>query len=56
MIPICHNSGLYWRNKSFIKKPGVIKVRIGKPIYGDNPKNVTKDVKNWIQSNFEDIN
>lgn len=56
MIPICHNSGLYWRNKSFIIKPGVIKIRIGKPIYGDNPKNVTKDVKNWIQSNFEDIN
>ena len=56
VIPICHNSGLYWRNKSFIKKPGVIKIRIGKPIYGDNPKNVTKDVKNWIQSNFEDIN
>ena len=45
VIPICHNSGLYWRNKSFIKKPGVIKIRIGKPIYGDNPKNVTKDVK-----------
>ena len=53
VIPICHNSGLYWRNKSFIKKPGVIKVRIGKPIYGDSPKNVTKNVKNWIQSNFD---
>ena len=55
VIPICHNSGLYWRNKSFIKKPGVIKVSIGKPIYGDSPKNVTKNVKNWIQSNFDEM-
>ena len=55
VIPICHNSGLYWRNKSFIKKAVVIKVRIGKPVYGDNPKIVTKNVKNWIESNFEDI-
>jgi len=55
VIPICHNSGLYWKNKKFNKVPGIIKVRIGPPIYGENPKSIAKDVKNWIQSNFEEI-
>jgi len=55
VIPICHNSGLYWKNKKFNKVPGIIKVRIGPPIYGENPKSITKEVKNWIQSSFEEI-
>ena len=37
------------------KEPGIIKVRIGPAIWGDNPKSVTKDVKDWIQSSFDKI-
>ena len=55
VIPICHNSGLFWKNKRFNKEPGIIKVRIGPAIYGENPKNITKSVKNWIESNFIEI-
>tara|TARA_Y100000022_G_scaffold97995_1_gene84511 strand:- start:1263 stop:1817 length:555 start_codon:yes stop_codon:yes gene_type:complete len=55
VIPICHNSGLFWKNKKFNKEPGIIKVRIGPAIWGDNPKSVTKDVKDWIQSSFDKI-
>ena len=56
IIPICHNSGLYWRNRSFNKERGCVQVRIGKPITGKNPKNLTNDVYNWINSNFKEIN
>ena len=42
-------------NKKFNKEPGIIEVRIGPAICGDNPKSITKDVKNWIQSNFDEI-
>ena len=55
IIPICHNSGLFWKNRQFNKEPGLIKVRIGEPIYGDDPKKVTKDLKDWMKLNFEDI-
>ena len=55
VIPICHNSGLFWKNKRFNKEPGIIKVRIGPPIWGDNPKSVTKDVKDWTQLSFNKI-
>ena len=55
VIPICHNSGLFWKNKKFNKEPGIIKVRIGPAIYGENPKSITKSVKNWIESNFIEI-
>ena len=55
VIPICHNSGLFWKNKRFNKEPGIIKVRIGPAIYGENPKSITKGVKDWIESNFKEI-
>ena len=56
IIPICHNSGLYWRNRMFNKERGCVQVRIGKPITGKNPKKLTNDVYNWINSNFKEIN
>ena len=46
---------LFWKNKKFNKEPGIIEVRIGPAICGDNPKSITKEVKNWIQSNFDAI-
>ncbi len=38
IIPICHNSGKYWTNKSFKKNSGDINVIIGKPIFGNDAK------------------
>ena len=29
VLPICHNSGKYWKNKKFIKSPGKVVLRIG---------------------------
>ena len=55
IIPICHNSGLYWKNRKFIKSKGLVKLRIGKPMYGTNAKDLTNDVYNWIKKNFEEI-
>ena len=56
IIPICHNSGLYWKNRKFIKSKGLVKLRIGAPMYGSNPKKLTNDVYNWIKKNFDEIN
>ena len=55
IIPICHNSGLYWKNRKFIKDKGNVKVIIGQPISGHDAKEVTNKVYNWINLQFKDI-
>ena len=55
IIPVCHNSGLYWKNKHFIKHPGQVIVRIGNEMYGEDPKELTNRAFNWINNNFNEI-
>ena len=55
IITICHNSGLFWRNKRFIKHKGEVEVYIGEPIYGNDPKTVTEAAYDWIKLKFNEI-
>lgn len=58
IIPICHNAGEYWgQEKTFIKKPGVIKVVIGEPIdcNSANTKEITAQVETWIEDTLTKI-
>ena len=48
LIPIYHDSGLYWKNKKFIKFPGTVKVIIGTPIQGKNSSEMTKNLVDWM--------
>ena len=48
LIPIYHDSGLYWKNKKFIKIPGTVKVIIGAPIEGKNSYEMTKNLVDWM--------
>lgn len=57
VVPIAHNSGECWPKNSFIKRPGLITVSIGKPI---SPEHHTADtlmqeVENWIESEMRVI-
>lgn len=56
VLPICHNSGKYWKNKKFIKSPGRVVLRIGEPILGRDPKVISNDAYNWVKNNYEEIN
>lgn len=56
IVPICHNSGLFWKNRRFNKQSGEVQVRIGAPLYGNNAKDLTNEVYNWIELNFVEIN
>ena len=55
IIPVCHNSGLYWKNKKFIKDSGIVQIIIGKPIYANSPKEATNKAYKWIKSKFNEI-
>ena len=49
IIPVYHNAGKFWPKGSFIKKPGVITIVIGKPISSSflTSSELTKEVRNW---------
>jgi 1-acyl-sn-glycerol-3-phosphate acyltransferase len=51
VVPVAHNAGEFWAKNSFVKKPGVITVSIGKPIEtaGLKPDALNHLVENWIE-------
>ena len=55
VIPICHNSGVHWKNRSLRKQPGKISVVIGPPITGSDPKEITNQAHAWIKKTYERI-
>ncbi len=57
VVPIAMNSGECWPKNSFIKKPGMITVSIGKPISpeGLNATELMQQVENWIESEMRVI-
>ena len=50
VVPIAHNAGQFWRRRGFIKYPGVIQVKIGKPILtaGRKPADINAEAEAWI--------
>ncbi len=57
VVPVAVNSGECWPKTSFIKKPGLITVSIGKPISPDgmDPAELLQKVENWIESEMRVI-
>ena len=57
VIPVAHNSGEYWPRRGFIKKPGTIEVRIGKPIEATNrtAQEILQEAENWIEGQMKQI-
>ena len=56
VVPICHNSGMYWKNHSLKKVAGKISVVIGPPINGADAKEITKKAQLWISQTYKKIN
>lgn len=57
ITPIAHNAGEYWPRRSFIKQPGVIKIRIGAPIETKNKpaQKILAEAEQWIESEMARI-
>ena len=49
IIPVYHNAGKIWPKGSFIKKPGVITIVIGKAISSSSmtSSGITEEIRNW---------
>lgn len=57
IVPIALNSGECWGRNSFIKKPGMITVSVGKPISpdGKDAAVLMQQVEDWIESEMRVI-
>ncbi len=58
VLPVAHNAGEYWAKNTFIKKPGVIKMHIGKPIQTEGLKAdaLNQQVEGWIEAEMLTLN
>jgi 1-acyl-sn-glycerol-3-phosphate acyltransferase len=57
ILPVAHNAGDFWPRRSFLKRPGVIKVVIGKPIGTADlsHEEITARGREWIADTIERI-
>ena len=52
VVPIAVTSARCWPRKSFVLRPGVIDVSVGKPIAstGREPDELMREVETWIEA------
>ncbi|HEY3645417.1 MAG TPA: lysophospholipid acyltransferase family protein [Gammaproteobacteria bacterium] len=57
IVPIAHNAGDFWRRNAFLKYPGTIQVRVGKPMYaqGIKPEDLNREAQAWIETRMREI-
>lgn len=56
VLPVVHNAGEFWRPHDWLKYPGKITVRIGKPIATDTQtKAVLAECAEWMTKNMHEI-
>ena len=57
IVPVAHNAGEYWPRRSFIKRPGVIQVRIGAPVSpeGKTAQQLLEEASGWIEAQMAEI-
>lgn len=51
IVPVAHNAGYFWPRRGWVKKPGVITVRIGPPVEaaGRDPRELNEQIRTWIE-------
>jgi 1-acyl-sn-glycerol-3-phosphate acyltransferase len=52
IIPVAHNAGDYWPRRGLLKKPGTIRLIIGRPIeaVGRDVREINREVQEWIEA------
>ncbi|MBU6420944.1 MAG: 1-acyl-sn-glycerol-3-phosphate acyltransferase [Gammaproteobacteria bacterium] len=57
IVPVAHNAGDFWKRNAFLKYPGTIQVRVGKPVYANArpPGEVNAEIQNWIETQMKEL-
>ena len=56
-MPVAHNAGFYWPRRGLMKKPGTIRVVIGKPVSpaGREVRVVNEEIQGWIEATVRSL-
>jgi 1-acyl-sn-glycerol-3-phosphate acyltransferase len=56
VVPVAHTAGYFWPRRGWMKRPGTIRVIIGKPIatQGREPRELNAEVQSWIEQTISD--
>ena len=57
VVPVTHDAGYYWPRRGLLKKPGTIRVVIGKPIVaaGRDPREINAEAQQVITDTLAEI-
>ncbi len=57
VVPVAHNAGRIWPRNGFLKYPGTVQVRIGKPISPENlsANEINQAAQDWIEQQMTEI-
>lgn len=57
VLPVAHNAGEYWPRHQFIKRPGIIRMRIGPAIdpQGKSAQEILKAAEDWIEGAMPEL-
>ena len=57
VVPVAHNAGLFWPKNGFLKRRGVIQLRIGAPIEskGRKPQEVNAQAEAWVHKTLREL-
>ena len=52
LVPVAHNAGDYWPRRGWLKRPGTVIFRIGKPVdpAGREPRDINNEIQQWIET------
>ena len=52
LVPVAHNAGDYWPRRGWLKRPGLVIFRIGKPVdpAGREPREINAEIQEWIET------
>jgi len=56
-VPVAHNAGYFWPRRGLRKKPGCVRVVIGKPVSpaGRDVRAVNEEIQAWIERTVQDL-
>lgn len=57
VVPVAHDAGAYWPRRSWLKRPGTIRVRIGPPIDTSDldAQQITDAARTWIEGQMAEL-
>lgn len=57
IVPVAHNAGFYWPRRGLMKKPGTVRVVIGRPFdpRGREVRAVNEEIQAWVEATVESL-